>query len=161
MLFRLDEKIVPTRNRLATVSSRELGQLSKVKNIIRKGRLKAVTGVALLFKWIPVNPRKINCPHVNSFFEIILSPDVRIESDLSLRWGGRSWRKLSRGGLLCKRHQIQTKNPDLSGKPNYSPAHHVATVWWVLKRCWNPFNIIKSIIIVCSNCEGLDWFWNL
>ena len=50
MLFRLDEKIVPTRNRLATVSSRELGQLSKVKNIIRKGRLKAVTGVALLFK---------------------------------------------------------------------------------------------------------------
>ena len=54
MLFRLDEKIVPTRNRLATVSTRELGQLSKVKNIIRKGRLKAVTGVAPLFTEIPV-----------------------------------------------------------------------------------------------------------
>ena len=49
MLLRLDENIIPTRNRLATVSSLELVKLKKVKNIVRKGRLGAVTGRAVFF----------------------------------------------------------------------------------------------------------------
>ena len=44
MLLRLDEDLTPTRNRLATVSRLELDKLRKVKNIVRKGRLRAVTG---------------------------------------------------------------------------------------------------------------------
>ena len=47
--MRLDSNITPTRNRFATVSTREMGQLSRLKNILRKGRLRAVTGASLVF----------------------------------------------------------------------------------------------------------------
>ena len=47
--MRLDRKITPSRNRFATVSSREMGQLSRLDNILRKGRLRAVTGARLVF----------------------------------------------------------------------------------------------------------------
>ena len=49
LVMRLDKNITPTRNRFATVSTREMGQLTKLKNIVRKGRLRAVTGASLLF----------------------------------------------------------------------------------------------------------------
>ena len=49
LVMRLDREITPTRNRFATVSSREMKQLSRVKNILRKGRLRAVTGSSLVF----------------------------------------------------------------------------------------------------------------
>ena len=58
MLFRLDKSLTPTRNRLATVSTLELGHLRKVKNIIRKGRLRAVTGRVVFFQQIPKFPPK-------------------------------------------------------------------------------------------------------
>ena len=38
-LMRLDQNILPTRNRLATVSASEMTKLKGVKNIIRKGRI--------------------------------------------------------------------------------------------------------------------------
>ena len=49
LVMRLDRKITPSRNRFATVSSREMGQLSRLDNILRKGRLRAVTGARLVF----------------------------------------------------------------------------------------------------------------
>ena len=49
VMLRLDKNIAPTRNRLATLSTAELVKLSDVKNVIRKGRLAAVTGSALVF----------------------------------------------------------------------------------------------------------------
>ena len=49
LVMRLDRNITPTRNRFATVSTREMEQLSRLKNIVRKGRLRAVTGTRLLF----------------------------------------------------------------------------------------------------------------
>ena len=47
--LRLDKTRLPTRNRFATLSTAELDKLSDVKNVIRKGRLSAVTGSALVF----------------------------------------------------------------------------------------------------------------
>ena len=49
VLLRLDKKLLPARNRLATLSTTELGKLSQVKNVIRKGRLRAVTASNLVF----------------------------------------------------------------------------------------------------------------
>ena len=49
VMLRLEKNIAPTRNRLATLSTAELVKLSDVKNVIRKGRLAAVTGSALVF----------------------------------------------------------------------------------------------------------------
>ena len=49
VMLRLDKNLLPTRNRLATLSTAELGKLSEVKNVIRKGRLRAVTGSSLVF----------------------------------------------------------------------------------------------------------------
>ena len=49
-LFSLSGRLVtPTRNRLATMSTPEMGKLSDVKNVIRKGRLGAVTASSLVF----------------------------------------------------------------------------------------------------------------
>ena len=48
-MLRLDKSLLPTRNRLATLSTAELDKLSEVKNVIRKGRLEAVTESALVF----------------------------------------------------------------------------------------------------------------
>ena len=49
IMLRLDKTRTPTRNRLATVSTPELAKLSSVKNVIRKGRLGAVTASSLVF----------------------------------------------------------------------------------------------------------------
>ena len=49
LVMRLDRNITPTRNRFATVSTREMGQLSRLQNIVRKGRLRAVTEASLVF----------------------------------------------------------------------------------------------------------------
>ena len=50
VVMRLDKNITPTRNRLATMSTPEMGKLSAVKkNVIRKGRLGAVTASSLVF----------------------------------------------------------------------------------------------------------------
>ena len=48
-MLRLDRNIFPSRNRFATLSTAELDKLNNVKNVIRKGRLSAVTGSALVF----------------------------------------------------------------------------------------------------------------
>ena len=48
-MLRLDKTLLPSRNRFATLSTAELDKLSDVKNVIRKGRLRAVTGSALVF----------------------------------------------------------------------------------------------------------------
>ena len=48
-MLRLDKDLVPARNRLATLSTTELGKLSQVKNVLRKGRLRAVTASSLVF----------------------------------------------------------------------------------------------------------------
>ena len=49
VMLRLDQNILPTRNRFATLSTADLAKLSDVKNIIRKGRLRAVTESSLVF----------------------------------------------------------------------------------------------------------------
>ena len=41
-IIRIDEQIIPTKWRCATVSPEEVIQLRKVKNIIRKGRVKRI-----------------------------------------------------------------------------------------------------------------------
>ena len=46
--LRLDKNLLPTRNRFATMSTVELDKLRKVR-VIRKGRLGAVTGSAMVF----------------------------------------------------------------------------------------------------------------
>ena len=48
-MLRLDKNLLPTRNRFATLSTADLTKLRKVKNVIRKGRLGAVTGSAMVF----------------------------------------------------------------------------------------------------------------
>ena len=48
-MLRLDKTLLPSRNRFATLSTAEVDKLSDVKNVIRKGRLGAVTGSALVF----------------------------------------------------------------------------------------------------------------
>ena len=48
-MLRLDKNLLPTRNRFATLSTAELDKLRKVKKVIRKGRLEAVTVSALVF----------------------------------------------------------------------------------------------------------------
>ena len=70
LLMRLDSSVTPTRNRLATVSSAEMDKLSKIKNIIRKGRLRRVTRTSLVFltgeeEELPVNTLVVDCA-VNS-----------------------------------------------------------------------------------------------
>ena len=70
LLMRLDSSVTPTRNRLATVSSAEMDKLSKIKNIIRKGRLRSVTRTSLVFltgeeEELPVNTLVVDCA-VNS-----------------------------------------------------------------------------------------------
>ena len=52
-MLRLDKTLLPSRNRFATLSTAELDKLSDVKNVIRKGRLGAVTGSALVFLSLP------------------------------------------------------------------------------------------------------------
>ena len=47
--MRLDSNITPKRNRLATINTGELEKLSKIKNIMRKGRLRRVKGDSLEF----------------------------------------------------------------------------------------------------------------
>ena len=49
LVMRLDKDITPTRNRFATVSTREMRQLGRLKNIVRRGRLGAVTRSSLVF----------------------------------------------------------------------------------------------------------------
>ena len=48
-MLRLDKNILPTRNRFATLSTADLDKLRDVKNVVRKGRLRAVTGSELIF----------------------------------------------------------------------------------------------------------------
>ena len=76
MLLRLDESLIPTRNRLATVSTAELEKLRKVKNIIRKGRLRTVTGRAVVFsnQNVALNYPQKSLP---SAFDKIFSPGGR------------------------------------------------------------------------------------
>ena len=47
--MRLDPNILPTRNRLASVSSSEMPKLRKIKNIIRKGRVARIDVGKIIF----------------------------------------------------------------------------------------------------------------
>ena len=48
-LMRLDPNILPTRNRLATVSEPEMVKLKWVKNIIKKGRIARIDVGKIIF----------------------------------------------------------------------------------------------------------------
>ena len=49
VLMRLDENILPTRFRFATVSPGELQRLRRVRNIVRRGRVAALDQASITF----------------------------------------------------------------------------------------------------------------
>ena len=49
VLMRLDENILPTRFRFATVSPGELQKLRRVRNIVRRGRVAALDQASITF----------------------------------------------------------------------------------------------------------------
>ena len=50
VLMRLDENILPTRFRFATVSPGELQRLRRVRNIVRRGRVAALDQASITFQ---------------------------------------------------------------------------------------------------------------
>ena len=50
VLLRLDQKILPTKFRYATVSSEEISRLRKVEHVIRKGRISSIDEEKIRFE---------------------------------------------------------------------------------------------------------------
>ena len=70
---RLDEKILPTRNRIGSVSVEDMEKMRQIKNIVRKGRVARIEERRIIFQSgeemkLPANTLAVDCAQNGSVF---------------------------------------------------------------------------------------------
>ena len=71
--LRLDETILPTRNRIGSVSVEDIEKMRQIKNIVRKGRVARIEEGRIIFQSgeameLPANTLAVDCARNGSVF---------------------------------------------------------------------------------------------
>ena len=73
VFIRLDEKVMPTRNRIGSVSDGDIEKMRRIKNIVRKGRVARIEKGRVIFQSgeemeLPANTLAVDCARNGSVF---------------------------------------------------------------------------------------------
>ena len=73
VFIRLDETVMPTRNRIGSVSDGDIEKMRRIKNIVRKGRVARIEKDRVIFQSgeemeLPANTLAVDCARNGSVF---------------------------------------------------------------------------------------------